>query len=394
MKFSISNASVMVIVKGDAHTVSKGNPNFKPLCEALLDGRFDDVPDLLTVEAVVLDWAYGEFTVDGTAISYQGDLLPTVFADRILKMVSRGEQPRPLMRGWERLEENPSWRSRNQLFDFLRRNPGIPFTEDGFLLFYKGVGHDFRDRHSRQFDNSPGNILEMKRNRVSDDPTKACHFGFHVGARSYAKSFSGNGQVIICKVDPADVVCVPDDSSQQKVRICKYEVLGVDNGKLLPDTTFDAAGEPPIDPNEPLVAAAATTTTATEIDPAMQSGIDEMDGFDAENDGAVAPPTPTHTDGSPLQPGETAPLPHDAPAAVTLPLTGTKWDYMNDLDSLALLGEGIDPLRRYARNNCLIVGASKKVKGGKPGLVAAIVQARGYADPQTDQDADDDEDSE
>ena len=366
MKFSISNESLMLVVDGNAHTVSKSQPNFQPLCDALLAGRFNDVPKHLTMAAQIEDWSDGEFAVVNGQVTYQGDVLPSVFSERILKMVRNGENPDGLMMGWERLEENPSWRSREQLFDFLKRHPGIPFTDDGYLLFYKGVKKNFRDCHTGKFDNSPGKHLKMKRNRVSDDPTKPCHFGFHVGSRKFAASF-GDEQTVICKVNPRDVVCVPNDQSQQKVRICEYWVIGVDKGSLLPDTTIsEKFVEPPIDPKEPLVA-----------DPAMQSGIDEIDGMDPEHDGAP----PTHTDGSPLEKGETAPLPVDAPAAVTLPLTGTVWDYMNDMDSLALLDEGIDPLRRYARNNCLIVGASKRTDG-KTGLIGAIIQARGYNDPQ------------
>jgi broad specificity phosphatase PhoE len=39
---------------------------------------------------------------------------------------------------------------------------------------------------------------------------------------------------MICKIDPADVVSVPLDSEHQKVRCCKYEVVGEYDGDLIP----------------------------------------------------------------------------------------------------------------------------------------------------------------
>jgi hypothetical protein len=352
MPYQITNDTVMVVVNGEAHEVDSSQPNYEALRAAVLEGRWADVPKHLTVAQAITDWTFGSFTVVDSNILFDGEVLPSAFSSRVLKMVGNGEDPQPLMRAWERLEENPSYRSRQQTFDFLMRNPGIPFTEDGFILFYKGVRNDFRDCHSGKFDNSPGQKPYMKRNRVSDDPTKPCHFGFHVGDRSYARSFGA--RVVICKVDPADIVCVPNDCSQRKVRIHRYEVIGVDNGQLLPDTTIKVdveapAPEPerPARANEPLVA-----------------------------------PVMTHTDGSPLQEGETAPKADgDTSQGVTLPLTGTMWDEYNLLDSVELMDM---PLRggldKYARFNCLVVGASK-MRGGKEVMVAAIVEARGYADP-------------
>jgi hypothetical protein len=64
-----------------------------------------------------------------------------------------------------------------------------------------------------------------------------------VGALGYVNSFRQGGKIVICKVDPADVVCVPYDSSQQKMRVCKYLVVGFFTGQL-PDTLVHDADLP------------------------------------------------------------------------------------------------------------------------------------------------------
>ena len=56
-----------------------------------------------------------------------------------------------------------------------------------------------------------------------------------MGAIDYVKSYGYAGdKVVICKVDPANVVSVPLDSEHQKVRCSGYEVVAEYNGDLLP----------------------------------------------------------------------------------------------------------------------------------------------------------------
>jgi hypothetical protein len=130
------------------------------------------------------------------------------------------------------------------LFGFLQ-HAGIPIAPDGRFLAYKGVMRDYGDHHSAhctaegckhtRFENRPGTVNEMPRNEVSDDPDVPCHAGLHVGSLAYARDLGE--RVVVCAVDPADVACVPKDSSQQKVRCCRYEVVG-HLGDQLPDTLF------------------------------------------------------------------------------------------------------------------------------------------------------------
>ena len=84
---------------------------------------------------------------------------------------------------------------------------------------------DFKDIHSRTFDNSPGQILSMPRRDVDDNRERTCSYGFHAAAYSYARNFMGGGRLIAVKINPADVVSVPSDYNNQKLRTCRYEVM-------------------------------------------------------------------------------------------------------------------------------------------------------------------------
>jgi len=111
-------------------------------------------------------------------------------------------------------------------------------------LAYKAVKRDFTDKYSGKMNNSVGEMVSMPRFRVDDNCDIGCSQGLHVGAIDYVKSYGSAGdKIVICKIDPADVVSVPLDSGHQKLRCCKYEVVGEYDGELLPAVVEDYESE-------------------------------------------------------------------------------------------------------------------------------------------------------
>jgi hypothetical protein len=67
----------------------------------------------------------------------------------------------------------------------------------------------------------------VPRNCVDEDPDRTCSHGLHVCSFDYLPHFShANGHVVVCKVNPADVVAIPRDYNNTKMRVCRYEVVG------------------------------------------------------------------------------------------------------------------------------------------------------------------------
>jgi len=132
------------------------------------------------------------------------------------------------IKGWikflENLMENPGYRSRNCLYNFLS-HWSAPITEDGCFLAYKNVNNNYTDVHTGTFDNSIGTTVSMPRRDVNDDPNQTCSSGLHVAAPSYLPSFAPGRRTIVCKINPRDVVAVPTDYSHAKMRVCQYEVV-------------------------------------------------------------------------------------------------------------------------------------------------------------------------
>ena len=340
--------TITVAVDGNVSTVRRGAPNFPGLRKALYEDNWAEVPALLTVAGSIESWSKGDFRVVGGKVHLKGDALPGELSKRIVTMVTKSEDPSSLLNFWEKLQRNPSHRSVSQLWAFLSHK-NIPLTEDGCFLAYKSVRADYKDHHSGTVDNTVGVINEMPRNQISDDPNHACHEGYHVGALGYASRFGGGDRrIVICKVDPADVVCVPYDSSQEKMRVCKYEVFG-HYGSDLPDTVYP----PDTDEYEE----------------------DDEDEYEEDDEGEDFAPVPFGVPAlKDIDPGP-SPKAKTADAPIKKSKRGSGWAAFDRMDEEKLLDQSLDSLRKYASNGLRILGASK-IPGGKMALVARIMDVR------------------
>jgi len=137
----------------------------------------------------------------------------------------------------DNMNDNPSDQAIVELFDFMQ-NKHLPITDDGHFLAYKAVSPDFKDIYTGNIDNSLGEEVSIERSKVDSNRSKHCSAGLHVGAIDYVKSYGGidldedndgGNQIVICKVNPADVVSVPSDAKFQKLRTCRYEVVSLFN---------------------------------------------------------------------------------------------------------------------------------------------------------------------
>lgn len=201
--------------------------------EAAAEAKIDELAPVPTALAAVTG---GRVTVKDGIVYYAGQPCHHGVAKVILKHLRDGFPAAPFMRFLERLMRNPSKRVVDHLYQFCEKF-GLTIDSEGYLLGLKRVTRNWTDCHTGSVDNSVGTTVEMPRNAVSDDPKVPCSEGFHFGSAGYVRGFNAGGRVVQIRVDPADVVLVPYDLSQEKARCCKYVVLREHTGRL------DAAGE-------------------------------------------------------------------------------------------------------------------------------------------------------
>ena len=154
---------------------------------------------------------------------FQGKQLHNSLTDRIIRMMDQGFEVDAMIKFLENLMQNPEERAVNELYGFLSGN-NLPITEDGHFLAYKRVRDNYTDWYSSSVDNSVGNIVEMDRRGVNNDPTMTCSAGLHFCSLEYLRNFTGP-RLMLLKINPKDVVSIPVDYNGSKGRCCRYEVI-------------------------------------------------------------------------------------------------------------------------------------------------------------------------
>jgi hypothetical protein len=231
VKFLITDSNITVNFDGETHIVARGDALANKLIAALRSGNHENIPNLVSTGKRIENFSEGNFVVKDGDILVNGIKAPDALGKKIVKFANDGLPYQPLVRFAENLQRNPSQRSVDELFLFLEANDH-PIAEDGRVIFYKRVRGDFKDIYTGKFDNSPGSILAMPREEVDPDANKHCSTGFHASAWLYCHShYASNNPstdiIVEVIVDPADVVSVPSDYGNAKIRVSRYEVLGV-----------------------------------------------------------------------------------------------------------------------------------------------------------------------
>lgn len=214
--------SLVVNFCGETHTIAKGCSRYNDIIKAIKENNLDLIPQLIKV--------VNQFTgipgleIKDNNVYLDGKILEGIVADRILQFKQENLPFEPLIAFARKLRKNPSYNSRLMLYKFLEHN-GHPITSDGNFVAYRGVTSDFKDVHTRTFDNRVGSVCSMPREEVDENPNNTCSSGLHVACYRYAKGFSDT--VVEVEVDPQDVVCVPTDYNGTKMRVCKFKVLNI-----------------------------------------------------------------------------------------------------------------------------------------------------------------------
>jgi hypothetical protein len=205
------------------------------ILEALPTATEDELLGLVDIEKAVANYSNGQVEVKNGRVLFEGEEVHGSISKRILEFMSKGLPFEPLVNFLKNLMENPSMQSQQELYDFLEHEH-LPITEDGHFLAYKAVTSGFKDKYRGTFDNRVGQVCTMRRAKVDDNRKMGCSQGLHAGALNYVASYGSveaGDKIVIVKINPQDVVSVPSDCNCEKLRTCRYEVVGEYQGELL-----------------------------------------------------------------------------------------------------------------------------------------------------------------
>jgi hypothetical protein len=226
--FTYTGSSLVFLSQGKTTIISKDATNFELVIKALKAGNWDEVSYLANLRTVITVLSEGRVKVldDDTVWVGDHEVKGTV-VDRILEMLKLGLGALPYIRFLDLVDQNPSEDSKTDLYGFIEAC-NLPLTEDGHFLGYKIVTSNYLDIKTKTISNRIGDKPKMDRDAVDPNRNETCSTGLHVCSEAYLPHYgseSDGDRVIIVKVNPKNVVSVPTDYKNSKMRVCEYEVV-------------------------------------------------------------------------------------------------------------------------------------------------------------------------
>ena len=224
----VSKEQITLIFSEDTAVIDNSNPKFNDILQLCKEGKYAEAAALSTIKDQINQTFDGSVEVVGGEVLYDGKPLHNVMCERILDIMREGLDATGLVKFLENVMENPSYTAVQELYLFLEANQ-IPITEDGHFLAWKKIRGNWKDIHSNSVDYSVGSTPTMKRNEVDPDRDRTCSHGLHCAGWNYLPHFGSSSdssdRIVIVKVNPADVIAVPNDYNNAKMRVCQMEVL-------------------------------------------------------------------------------------------------------------------------------------------------------------------------
>lgn len=261
MKYNLvrngDDANVTAFINGEMYTANNEHPSWDKIV-AGLNANDESVAELFNVEKSIMtrfERISERVTVRQGNVYFDGEAVNNTLTSAILRFMDEGADFKPLVNFFEKAATNPNEHSREQLYRWLDTHD-FSLTPAGDIVGYKGVAfdeeHGYKSQNSGeatvngevktgQIPNPLGAVVEMPRGSVQHDPSRGCHTGLHVGTWDYARNFSRDA-VLEVHVNPRDVVSVPTDCSDAKMRVCRYVVVkpitSAYDTALVPDQTY------------------------------------------------------------------------------------------------------------------------------------------------------------
>lgn len=227
-KYLLTPSCLVVIRNEMPLTIDKSHKNYDRIKQALNDKKWSLMFDLIDMKNTITKFSVGRVVVEDGQVLLDGEAVNGKIVNRLVNLLLEEnlDQLDALAKFLDNLDENPDHNIVSRVFDFMQAND-IRIDKDGNMLCYKRVvmvDGKHMDTYTKTIDNSPGQIVTMKRNKVNRNDNETCSHGLHVASYSYMNSYSGD-RILICKVNPRDVVSIPTDYNNAKMRVCRYEVL-------------------------------------------------------------------------------------------------------------------------------------------------------------------------
>lgn len=248
-------AEVLTMLIGyEVQTIEQTHPNFSKVLSLVMseepDG--DTILDLISIPETLsrkFEGLTNKISICNNQIFYEGEEINNTLTETIIDHLTNGEEFSHLVEFMDGLMNSTSKTAKESLFDWMiavkdKDNKTLEISPTGAFYAYKavhktslgefysintGYGIVNGEEYQGHIGNNPGDVVEVPRSYVIESRDTACAQGLHCGTLKYAKQFAEiheNTTIIKVLVLPEDVVSVPFESANQKIRVRKYTVIG------------------------------------------------------------------------------------------------------------------------------------------------------------------------
>jgi hypothetical protein len=237
----ITDEHATIVFRGkEPKILSASTELYAKVLEALLVKKdYALVEKLLFPEVLLAQETKGALKSSSVGTIRDNENLPVdpVVRDYLEEFLDKGYSLEPLVALAKNIKRAHNQFVRDQMVRFLRAGK-LPLTEDGCFIAFRGVYKveendtemfsrgfkvgDFIDNYSKSIRNNVGDAPRMAWEQVDQNPHQTCSAGLHVGSWAYMGHYH---HIVAVKVNPADVVSVPYEYGDQKMRCMSFEVM-------------------------------------------------------------------------------------------------------------------------------------------------------------------------
>lgn len=224
---TFSDSGKTEIVKKDTHPEL-----YSRVMTAIRDGDENKVRNLLCLDIAVSEVSGGEFEIKDGQVLYNGMLVHNAVTKKIIECVMENLPYANLKAFLGRILNQLNPTVLDELYLFLDSNESMPIMDDGAFLAYRVVQDNYYSKHRNpdgtRNRNMIGDEVTFDRDAVDPDRDNTCSDGLHFCSLHYVPfyGYSDSDRVMIVKINPEDVVTIPNDYNNSKGRCCYYEVVG------------------------------------------------------------------------------------------------------------------------------------------------------------------------
>ena len=243
--FTMTGNSISVLLDGRMRVIPRTQKNF-PKIEKLIkringpkaiwendkahEKRLNKLRELIDIPVYLEKATSGRVKVTDKGVLFNGQPIHNTIAKQIMRFLHEGHDVLPLANFLDKVMDNPNPEIANELYEWIESGKFFSIAPDGDFYAYKKVAADYSSIHTgpngEKLYNQLGTRVSMPREEVDADRTRTCSTGLHFCSFDYLEHYGWGGEekVVIVKINPVDVVSIPDDYDYTKGRACGYEI--------------------------------------------------------------------------------------------------------------------------------------------------------------------------